>query len=156
MGDHRKALAYTRYILEYLDIDKDSLTSQEDQGYSPEDLRDLLEATPQVRLFLQMNCWASTPETTIQKFLDIQSSDLDRHRPDASDQPTSSIVDSVQDMITSKFDQNDVLKIVYVYFSCLKNLFFIRPFQLVTYSTASHCRKGFSKSFALFTTELPQ
>jgi hypothetical protein len=105
LGDHRKALAYTRSILEYLNIDNVPLTSREDQGHAPKDLTDLLEASPQVRLFLQMNSWAAAPETTMQEFSDVKARDLKRHRSDDSDQTNSCIVHSIQDMIASKSEQ---------------------------------------------------
>ena len=100
LGDHRKALAYTRSILEYLNIDNVPLTSRDDQGHAPNDLIDLLEASPQVRLFLQMNSWAAAPETTMREFSDIKARDLNRRRSDDSD-----IVPSIQDMIAGKSGQ---------------------------------------------------
>ena len=105
LGDHRKALAYTRSILEYLNIDNVPLTSRDDQGHAPNDLIDLLEASPQVRLFLQMNSWAAAPETTMQEFSDIKAHHLNRRRSDDSDQNNSCIVHSIQDMIAGKSGQ---------------------------------------------------
>ena len=109
LGDHRKALSYTRSILEYLNIDPVSSLPQEGEGYSPENLKYLLEAAPQVRVFLQMNCWASNPENSMQQFSDIQSHDLVRHQSDDADQTTSAIIRSIQDVISSKSDVCDVV-----------------------------------------------
>jgi len=105
LGDHRKALAYTRSILEYLEIDPDLLTSGDGKILDSNDLTDFLEVAPQVRLFLQMNSWASTPETTMQEFTDIKPQGLNRHSLDNLDQPNASLVNSIQDMIASKFLQ---------------------------------------------------
>jgi hypothetical protein len=102
LGDHRKAIAYTRSILEYLKIDPASLTSCKGRGHEPKDLADFLEAAPQGRLFLQMNGWASAPETTMKFFSGIKSSDLNRHRSDDVDKLNVSIIHSVEDLIASK------------------------------------------------------
>ncbi len=148
LGDHRKALAYTRSILEYLNIKQIPLTLLDIQENITEDFRDFLEAAPQVRIFLQMNSWASTPETTMKVFCDVQSRDLVRCRPDNTDEMTSSIVSSLQDLITSKSDQNYMLNSVHDCFSFLNVIIFF--IQLEIYCMANRCRKDSNKNFQLF------
>ena len=105
MGDHRKALAYTRSVLEYLKIDPTQVTPKDGEGYWREEIKNLLETTSQSRLFLQMNAWSSNPEVTIQQFSDIQPHDFRRQQLDDSNLTMSSVIDSVQDMITGKLYQ---------------------------------------------------
>ena len=103
MGDHRKALAYTRSVLEYLNIDPNQVILKEGEGYLREDIKNLLEATSQSRLFLQMTSWSSNPETAMQQFSDIQPCDF--RRQDLNDSSrSSSVIDSIQDMITGEFN----------------------------------------------------
>ncbi len=108
MGDHRKALAYTRSLLEYLNIDPNPVTLKQGEGYLREDVKNLLEATSQSRLFLQMNAWSSNPEIAIQQFSDIQPRDFRRQELHNSNQ-SSPVIDSIQDMITGKFHQDSKL-----------------------------------------------
>jgi len=88
-----------------LEIDPDLLTSGDGKILESNYLTNFLEVAPQVRLFLQMNSWASTPETTMQEFTDIKPEGLNRHSLDNLDQPNASLVNSIQDMIASKFLQ---------------------------------------------------
>ena len=106
MGDHRKALAYMRSILEYLNIDPTPLTPIGGQGIVLKDLTTSLKIAPQVRLFLEMKSWASTPDMTMQEFSNISPHDLTfQYLPD-SNQSISSIVHSIQDLIAGKSTNN--------------------------------------------------
>jgi len=99
MGNHRKALAYMRSILTYLNIDPILLTSAGGCGIVLKDLTTSLKTAPQVRLFLEMKSWASTPDMTMQEFSNISPSDLKYHHLHDTNQSNSTIVDSIQDLI---------------------------------------------------------
>jgi hypothetical protein len=94
-----------RSILEYLNIDPIPLTPVGGQGIVLNDLTTSLKIAPQVRLFLEMKSWASTPDMTMQDFSNISPHDLTYHYLPNTNQSNSSIVHSIQDLIAGKSKQ---------------------------------------------------
>jgi hypothetical protein len=97
LGDYRKADAYMRSVLEFLSIDVDR---SEDHDERPSQLKQLLRtlnAAPEIRLFLEMAGWASTPDRTTEE-VSIESVVKDKEDPQA--RSNKILVESIQNLIS--------------------------------------------------------
>ena len=99
MGDHRKAHAYMNSILEYSNIDPMSLTSNWGNGIALQDVTNFIKRAPQIRFFLEMKSWASTPHMIMEEFSNILPINLKYQYPQQANQSKSVIVQSIQDLI---------------------------------------------------------
>jgi hypothetical protein len=100
LGDYRKADAYMKSALDSLQINTDR---RKDDEYRPNQLKQLvrsLNVAPEVRLFLEMASWASTPEHAIEHLSTDCASfgPLDRRLSDSD----ASLVETIQNVVAGK------------------------------------------------------
>lgn len=99
LGDYRKADAYIRSVLDFLKIGTDRLEEDEERPNQLQQLLRSLNAAPEVRLFLEMASWASTPEQTIEELTNGSIVLFPDRSPSG---PDTEIVDSIQNLIAGK------------------------------------------------------
>ncbi|KAG7337862.1 peptidase C50 family protein [Nitzschia inconspicua] len=96
LGDYRKADTYVRSVLEFLYIDVDLSQDNDDRPSQLKQLVKSLHAAPEVRLFLEMASWASTPERAMEE-LSMDSGFA------IADEPSSNslLLESIQNLIAA-------------------------------------------------------
>jgi hypothetical protein len=100
LGDYRKADTYMRSVLDFLKIHTGPGEGDKERPNQLKQLVRSLNAAPEVRLFLEMASWASTPEHTIEDLSTDSPSfgPLDRHLPDSN----TSLVETIQNLVAGK------------------------------------------------------
>ena len=111
MGNHRKADAYMRSVLDLLKIDSVlTISDHDDQRITLKQLMLFLKGAPHVRPFLETKGWASTPDNTIKE--------LSEYRPHDTTLAgnATSITDFMRDLIAGESS----FSLVYFSFCCWK------------------------------------
>lgn len=96
LGDYRKADLYMRSVLDFLKVDTRCPENKDDRPSHLKQLVRSLNSAPEVRLFLEMASWASTPELIVKELsLDTGFGFFDKSSPNSS----ALVCDSIQNLI---------------------------------------------------------
>jgi separase len=99
LGDHRKADAYVRSLLNFLNFDSYDENPHGSHSNALKELAGLLNNAPEVRLILKIMGWASTPDQATND-LACDSTDFSIHGN--QDDSENCVVDSIQNLISGR------------------------------------------------------
>ena len=99
LGDHRKADAYVRSLLDFLKLDTKSDGSDESYRNPLKELSGLLNDAPEIRLILKIMGWASTPDQATEE-LACDSEQISAH--DHENNCDAGVINSIRNLISGK------------------------------------------------------